>query len=175
MLFTREIISTVTFWIGRPICHLDLLLATGVKPNGEVMMKIMHLTGNLDVFRGPIMNRIIRLMVSGIVRLTPIQNMKGFGMAILALKTMVIEDMINLPGLLEMTMVMIMHMMMIMTTSPEHPLIIVGRIAMRGIMIMVDIVMILIMKEVVEEIVIGGDANHVIGNELRVVIVGKEI
>lgn len=71
--------------------------------------------------------------------------------------------------------VMIMHMMMIMTTSPEHPLIIVGRIAMRGIMIMVDIVMILIMKEVVEEIVIGGNANHVIGKEIREVIVGKEI
>ena len=71
--------------------------------------------------------------------------------------------------------VMIMHMMMIMTTSLERPLIIIGRIAMRGIMIIVDIVMILIMKEVVEEIVIGGNANHVIGKEIREVIVGKEI
>lgn len=70
--------------------------------------------------------------------------------------------------------VMIMHMM-IMTTSPELPHIIIGRIAMRGIMIMVGIVTTLIMKEAVEEIVIGDDVNHVIGNEIRKVIVGKEI
>jgi len=70
--------------------------------------------------------------------------------------------------------VMIMPMK-IMTTSPGLPLIIVGRIAMTGIMIMVGIVMILIMKEVVEETVIGGDVNHVIGNVIREVIVGKEI
>lgn len=59
--FTREIISTLTFWTGRPTCRQDhLLLATGVNQNEEVMMKIILLTGNLDVFRGPIMNHIIR-------------------------------------------------------------------------------------------------------------------
>lgn len=99
LLFTREIISPVTFWIGRPICRQDLLLDTGVNPNGEVMMKIIHLIGNLDDFRGLITNHIIRLTVSGIVRLTTTQNMKGFGMAIPTLKTMLIEDMKKLPGL----------------------------------------------------------------------------
>lgn len=104
--------------------------------------------------------------------MTPTQNMKGFGMAILALKIMVTEDMISLPDFQDMN-VMIMPMK-IMTTSPGLPLIIVGRIAMTGIMIMVGIVMILIMKEVAEETVIGGDANHGIGNVIKEVIVGKE-
>ena len=165
-------LSTVIFWIGRAICHRDLLLATGINPKGEVMMKIIQMTGNLDVFRGLITSHIIRLMPSGNVILTRIQNMINFGMPMAALKTMVIEDMINLPGLEDM-IAMIMHMM-IMATSPVF-LIIVGRIAMRGIMSMVGIVMILIMKEVVEEIVIGGGANPVIENVIEEVLVGKEI
>ena len=164
-------LSTVIFWIGRAICHRDLLLATGINPKGEVMMKIIQMTGNLDVFRGLITSHIIRLMPSGNVILTRTQNMINFGMPMAALKTMVIQDMINLPGLAVMTMTI--HMM-IMATSPVF-LIIVGRIAMRGIMSMVGIVMILIMKEVVEEIVIGGGANPVIENVIEEVLVGKEI
>lgn len=92
-------LSTETFWIGRPICHQDLLLATGVNPNGEVMMKIIHMTGNLNVFRGLIMKHIIRLMLSGIMRLMHTQNMISIEMAITAMKIMVIEGMINLLGL----------------------------------------------------------------------------
>lgn len=172
MLYTKEIISTAMFWIGRPICHQDLLLANGVNPNGGFTMKIIHLKGNLDVFRGLIMNHTIKWMVLGIRKLTCTRSMISFEMVIPTLKTMVIEAMTNLPGLQGMTM-MIMHMM-IMATSPVFR-IIGGRIAMRGIMIMVGIVMILIMKEMVEEIVIGGDVNHAIENETRDVLVGKKI
>ncbi|MCH86566.1 putative RNA-binding protein, partial [Trifolium medium] len=50
-----------------------------------------------------------------------------------------------------------------------------ARIAMTGIMIMVAIVMILIMKKIAEEIVVGGDVNHAIENETRDVLVGKRI
>lgn len=86
---------------------------------------------------------------------------------------MVIEDMINLLGLLGLTVV-IMHMM-IMGTSPVFLLIIVGKVAMRGIMITIGIVMILIMKEVPKEIVIGSDAIPAIENETRKVLAGKKI
>jgi len=65
--------------------------------------------------------------------------------------------------------VMIMCMM-IMTIGPASP-IKTGRIAVTGIMTMVGIVMILIMKEAVGEMVIGGGVNPVI----RDVWVGKEI
>lgn len=168
MLYIREILSPVMVWTERPICHQDLLLATGVNPNGEVMTKIIHLKGNLDDFRGLIMNLIIRS--TGIVKSACTKNMINFRMTIPALKIMLIEDMINLPGLQEMT-VMIMHMM-IMATSRVF-LTTAGRIAMRGIMIMVGIVMILIMIEAIEEIVIGGNVNH--ENEIRKALVGKEI
>lgn len=173
MLYTIEIICTVMFWIGMPIFHQDLLLFTGVNPNGEAMMKIIHLKGNLDVFKGPIMNHTIRLMVSGTMRLTCTRSMISSEIAIPAWKIMVIEDMINLLGLLGLTVV-IMHMM-IMGTSPVFLLIIVGRVAMRGIMITIGIVMILIMKEVPKEIVIGSDAIPAIENETRKVLAGKKI
>lgn len=136
------------------------------------MMKIINLKGNLDVFRDLIMNHTTKWMVLGIGRLTCTRSMISFEMVIPALKTMVIEAMTNLPGLQGMT-VMIMHMM-IMATSPVFPTI-EGRIATRGITIMVGIVMILIMKEMAEEIVIRGDVNHVIENETRDVLVGKKI
>jgi hypothetical protein len=172
MLYTREIISTVMFWKGKPICHQDLLLANGVNPNGGVMMKIIHLTGNLGVFKGLIMNHTIKWMVSGIGRLTCTRSMISFEMVIQTLKTTVIEDMTNLQGLQGMTAT-IMHMM-IMATSPVFH-IIGGRIAMTGIMNMVAIVMILIMKKIAEEIVVGGDVNHAIESETRDVLVGKRI
>jgi hypothetical protein len=172
MLYTREIISTVMFWKGKPICHQDLLLANGVNPNGGVMMKIIHLTGNLGVFKGLIMNHTIKWMVSGIGRLTCTRSMISFEMVIQTLKTTVIEDMTNLQGLQGMT-AMIMHMMIMATRPVFH--IIGGRIAMTGIMIMVAIVMILIMKKIAEEIVVGGDVNHAIESETRDVLVGKRI
>jgi hypothetical protein len=158
--------------MGRRFCHQDLLLASGVNPNGGVTMKIIHLKGNLDAFRDLIMNHTTKWMVLGIGRLTCTRSMISFEMVIPTLKTIVIEAMTNLPGLQGMT-VMIMHMM-IMATSPVFP-IIGGRIVMRRIMIMVGIVMILIMKEMAEEIVIGGDVNHAIENETRDVLVGKKI
>jgi hypothetical protein len=61
-----------------------------------------------------------------------------------------------------------------MATSPVFR-IIGGRIAMTGIMNMVAIVMILIMKKIAEEIVVGGDVNHAIESETRDVLVGKRI
>jgi hypothetical protein len=172
MLYTREIISTVMFWKEKPICHQDLLLANGVSPNGGVMMKIIHLKGNLGVFKGLIMNHTIKWMVSGIGRLTCTRSMISFEMVIQTLKTTVIEDMTNLQGLQGMT-AMIMHMMIMATRPVFH--IIGGRIAMTGIMIMVAIVMILIMKKIAEEIVVGGNVNHAIGSETRDVLVGKRI
>lgn len=172
MLYTREIISIVMFWIGRPICHQDLLLVNGVNPNGGVMMKIIPLKGNLDVFKDLTTNHTIKWMGSGIVRLTFTQSMISFETVIPTLKTMVIEDMSNLLGLQGMTVTI--TRMMIMATSPVFH-IIEGRIAMRGIMIMVGIVMILIMKEMAEKIVIGSDVNHAIENETRDVSVRKKI
>lgn len=169
MLYTREIIFTEMFWIGRPTCHQDLPLVNGVNPSEGVMMKIIPLKGNLDVFRDLTTNHTIKWRVSGTVRLTFTRSMISFEMVI---PTMVIEDMTNLLDLQGMT-VMIMRMM-IMATSPVFH-IIEGRIAMREITIMVGIVMILIMKEMAKKIVIGGDVNHTIENETRDVSVGKKI
>lgn len=172
IIYIIEVPSTVMFWIGRHIRHQDHPLAIGVNPNVEVMMKIIHWIGNLDVFSVLIMIHIIRLMLSEIGRLIHIQNLISFGMAMPAMKTMVIEDMINLAGLGDMIM-MTMHMMMIMAIGLVYP-IIIGRIAMRGILIMVDTVMILIMEEV-EEIVIGSDADLGTENMIKDIQVGKEI
>jgi hypothetical protein len=85
------------------------------------------------------------------------------GMATTASTTTVITDLIGLLGLGNVT-VMIMHMM-IMTIS--HTLIKIGRIAMRGIMNMVGIVMILIMKEAAGEMAIGGGVDPMIENMTR--------
>ena len=86
------------------------------------------------------------------------------GMATTASTTTVITDLIGLLGLGNVT-VMIMHMM-IMTIS--HTLLIkTGRIAMRGIMNMVGIVMILIMKEAAGEMAVGGGVDPMIENMTR--------
>ena len=86
------------------------------------------------------------------------------GMATTASTTTVITDLIGLLGLGNVT-VMIMHMM-IMTIS--HTLLIkIGRIAMRGIMNMVGIVMILIMKEAAGEMAVGGGVDPMIENMTR--------
>lgn len=68
----------------------------------------------------------------------------------------------GLPGLGAVTVMI----MMIMTIDPVLP-IKVGRIAERGIVILVVLAMILIMTEAAEEMVVGGDMNPVIENVIR--------
>lgn len=171
IIYTREVPFIVMLWIGRHILHQDLQLAIGVNPKGEVMMKTICWTRNLDVFKGLIMIHISRLMLLEIGMLTCIQNLISFKMVMPALITMMIENMISLVGLGDM-IGMTMHMM-IMVIGLVHP-IIIGRIVMIGILIMVVIVTILIMGEV-EEIVIGGDADLVTENMIEDIQVGKEI
>lgn len=85
-------------------------------------------------------------------------------MAIATWKTIVSMGLIGVPGL-EHVIEMIMHMM-IMITGLAIPAKI-GRTAVRGIMNMVDIVMIQTMREAIKEREIGGGAIPVIENVIR--------
>lgn len=168
IMSTQEMPSTVTFWIEITTHHHHLLLVSGHSQEGEAMRKNIQLIGNLDDMINSILTPIMRWILFMTLRLIHFRNLINFGMAIAMLRTIVIMDLISLLDLGDVS-VMIMHMM-IMSIDPVLPLK-TGRIVVKGIM--TGIVMILIMREVVGEMVIGGGVNPVIENVIN--LVEKEI
>lgn len=155
----QEVLTIESFWRGiiTPL-HLQLPLS-GLNQGGEVMRKNIPMIGILDIIRSLMLIHIVTWIHFVIMRSLHFKILISFGMAIVVLTTFVTMNLTGPLGVGDENG-MTTHMM-IMTIGPVFP-IRAGRTAVRGIMNMVDIVMILIMKVAVGEMAIGGGVNLVI-------------
>lgn len=154
----QEVTTTEIFWRGITNPLLLMLLVSGLNQGGQLMRKNIPTIGILGVIRSLMLIHIVTWMLFVIMRSLHFKILISFGMAIGVLTAFVIMNLTGPLGLgdeNEMTT----HMM-IMTIGHVFP-IRAGTTAVRGIMNMADIVMILIMKEAVEEMAIGGGAIEI--------------
>lgn len=166
IVFIQEVPTTVIFQRGI-IIPLLLLLVSGLNQGGEVMRKNIPVMRILGIIRSLLWIH-IGTWIHIVIMRSLFMILISFGMAIVVLTNSMI---MNLTGRLGMggEIGKTTHMM-IMIIGPAFP-IRAGTTAMRGIMNIVDIVMILIIKEAVAEMAVGGSVDHVI----EIVSVEKEI
>ncbi|KAB2015727.1 hypothetical protein ES319_D08G046400v1 [Gossypium barbadense] len=166
LVFIQEVPTTIIFQ-RRIIIPLLLLLVSGLNQGGEVMRKnipVMRILGIIRTF----MCIHIGTWIHIVIMRSLFKILISFGMAIVVLTTSVIMNLagpLGMGGKIGKTTHMII--MIIGLTFPIRA----GTTAVRGIMNIVEIVMILIIKEAVAEMVVGGSVNHVI----EILSVEKEI